>query len=1153
MAKRFTISVLILLLLTSTYGQDYSNLRRKLVELNADTLRIDTLSIIPNTFFLYDLNGNQIDSAKFNVDFGAAKIIATPSLQRNYDKVYAEYRVFPLLFEQDFFIRDYEQNLSPDSLMGREPPRYVVGRGSESIFDEQIQTQGSIMRGIRFGNNQDISVNSSMNLNFSGDIGSDLKIEGAISDQSVPIQPDGTTRRLEEFDRIFLRVYKDDFSVQAGDIEMRAGGEGQLLSFSRNVQGLAYGGTFASKTDTLNVEAVMAVPKGKFARNHFQGGEGNQGPYRLKGSNGEPFIIVLSGSERVYVDGTLLTRGEEHDYVIDYNSAEIIFTHRMPITRNSRIQVEFEYSERSYARFNTYVKVQHSGERWQWHISAFSEQDSRNQPFDQELTDEQKQHLANIGDNIQQAFMHQEDSIAFDSEKILYQKKDTLVNGQTYSIYSYSTNPNLAHYRVYFTFVGQGKGNYQPDFGDANGRVFRWVAPSNGELQGSYEPIKRLVPPEKRQMVQAGLTREWGKGSYITANYALSNTDLNTFSSLNAEDNIGHGLNISFRQSLLLSDDSSSVRFGANAHKTTQGFRTIDRFRPVEFERDWSIESPLLGNHEQMIGGWVELAKANRVHAKIIGENLSVGKWYNGFRGRVEGWSKHPILNTMWSASMVNASDTSVNTDFYKARVEANRIQGFFNFKVKAETENSTSHLTNVDSLLGRSFSWYQLSASVASPDTLNLWSELTYAYREDFKPFENNNTLVGASQEFSVNTRFTGKNSGNLTVSAGYRMFEPNKKMFESAEEMERTVLAQFEYSNRFFDGGWVISGGYELGSGLEPDAEYYFVEVPAGQGVFAWVDYNENGIRELNEFEVANYQDQARFIRINIPGSKMISVRNNALSIRSNISPAAFINNTGFFSNTISRFSNQTAFRINQKNQFDNFWESANPFVQNISDTLITSLSGNIRNSLAFNRASRKFGLEYIYNQGLNKSILANGYEQKEVLSHKAVLWLGLTKQITAKTEGEQSLNASKSQHFLNRNYEINEIKAQQTAKFISTKQHSIEVGYTWSTSVNQIGEEQELSSQSVFLQLNYVYASKGTVMINSRFVTNSYEGESQSSVAYQMMKGLQPGRNATWDVSVRRKLSKLFELELGYNGRYLDDGTIIHSGTMQARALF
>lgn len=1152
MGRRLAISTILSIIFCFAQGQEYNNFRKRVINLNIDSVAFDTLSVIPNSFSVKSLEGEDIDAKAYIVYLPKALFFPSPELKAMFTEVSLEYRVFPMMIEREFFTRDYKKYLSPDSLMGRETERFPTGEPQESPFGNQIETNGSIMRGVRFGNNQNLSVNSSMNLTFSGDLGKELKIEGAISDQNIPLQPEGTTRRLEEFDRIYLKVYRDNFSVQAGDIEMRAGSNGGLMSFERRVQGLSYSGIFANESDTLMVTTALAVPKGKFARNQILGGEGNQGPYRLEGSNGEPFIIILSGSERVYVDGTLLTRGEDNHYTIDYNSAELSFTHRMPINRNSRIQVEFEYSERSYARFNTYASVENKSAKWQWHISAFTEQDSRNQPFDQQLTDEQKQHLSNIGDNLSLAILAQEDRVEYDPEKILYQKVDTTVDAITYAIYKHSNDPNLAEFKVYFTYMGPGKGSYIPDFGTANGRVYRWVKPVNGEQQGSYEPVRRLVTPQKKQMVQVGLSRLVGKGSFLKANYALSNTDLNTFSQLDNDDNIGHGVQLAFSQRLEVGENQSNVGFGADVHKTTKGFRSIDRFREVEFERNWSIEAPLSGSDEQMIGGWFEYNKPKEIFARVTGENFTMGQWYKGSRGGLSGWIRNSVLSSTWDGSLVQAEDTAVSSQFFRAKLELSRTQGFVTFKTIGELESSLAKSIGTDSLLDRSFTWFQLKTSIATPDTLREQIELSYLYREDFKPNQGEMLQVGDAHEVSVISKIIHEKAGNFLASIGYRVFNPNDSFFAQPNKNEKTALARIEYSNTLIRGLWMISSAYELGSGLEPDAEFYFVEVPAGQGVYSWIDYNGNAIRELNEFEIANFVDEARFIRINIPGSKMISIRNNAFSIRSILNPGSLLNKSNGIAKYLGKLSNHTSYRVQQKNRITNFWDSANPLVDDPTDTLITSMSANLNSSFAFNRTSRKFGVEYIFNQGISKSILANGFELRDLQSNRILLWLGIGKYILAKADGESFTNNSQSQYFTLRNYSIKGYNAQQSVKYLSSKQQSIELGFKLTSSTNDLSDE-NLLSKTLFIQSDFIFAGKGTIMGKGSYVSNRFSGDPNSSIAYEMMKGLQPGKNIIWEVGIKRRLSKLFELELGYNGRYLNNGKTIHSGTMQARALF
>ena len=118
--------------------------------LSADTIRVDSLSIIPGSLTIHSAEGNRIDSSLFWVSYVKAEFIPTKKLLLSHDSLYFEYRVFPLLLEGQFAKRKYAESLSPDSLLGR----YAVSPGlqneQESPFGDQIQTNGSMARGIRF-------------------------------------------------------------------------------------------------------------------------------------------------------------------------------------------------------------------------------------------------------------------------------------------------------------------------------------------------------------------------------------------------------------------------------------------------------------------------------------------------------------------------------------------------------------------------------------------------------------------------------------------------------------------------------------------------------------------------------------------------------------------------------------------------------------------------------------------------------------------------------------------------------------------------------------------------------------------------------------------------------------------------------------------
>src|SRR5690606_33192083 len=62
------------------------------------------------------------------------------------------------------------------------------------------------------------------------------------------------------------------------------------------------------------------------------------------------FIILIPGSETVFMDGIPLQRGATEDYFVDYATAEVTFTSRRVMSADRRVSVEFQYTTNQFTR-----------------------------------------------------------------------------------------------------------------------------------------------------------------------------------------------------------------------------------------------------------------------------------------------------------------------------------------------------------------------------------------------------------------------------------------------------------------------------------------------------------------------------------------------------------------------------------------------------------------------------------------------------------------------------------------------------------------------------------------------------------------------------------------------------------------------------------
>ena len=79
-----------------------SNLRYRSIEMNSDTIRLDSLSIYPNTFKL-KCNGNIIPRDEYKLDYASCSLIL---LNKCKGYLTAEYRVIPINLSKVYAKRD---------------------------------------------------------------------------------------------------------------------------------------------------------------------------------------------------------------------------------------------------------------------------------------------------------------------------------------------------------------------------------------------------------------------------------------------------------------------------------------------------------------------------------------------------------------------------------------------------------------------------------------------------------------------------------------------------------------------------------------------------------------------------------------------------------------------------------------------------------------------------------------------------------------------------------------------------------------------------------------------------------------------------------------------------------------------------------------
>lgn len=1124
--------------------QEFQSLHTKTLLVCERLVHLDTLSVVANSVVVCDSLGRIVSPDSYSLSWQNATL--TPKANMPCGVYHVTYRVYPFSLGRPLFHRQERLVLSPDSVwQKRENSVYDDSFTDYIKGSDKLQKSGSISRGVAFGNNRDVSFTSGLNLQLSGELSDGVNIMAVVSDKNIPVQPEGNTRNFQEFDRIYVKVYGSNADITAGDLEIN-GSNGDFFRVKRSARGaMVHVKSARGKRSFYDITGGGAAAKGKYMRQQIVGVEGNQGPYQLQGADGEQYVLIVSGSEKVYLDGKELIRGSDQDYTISYATAELYFTAKTPITKDSRITVEFEYSDQSYSRFLTYLAGKWGGESWNSFLNVYSEADLKNQPLGQNLTDYQKRILASAGDDMSHAVVPGVDTVSYSNDLVLYQAVDTLVNGETYPVFVYSTNPTTAKYELHFSYVGEGKGNYEVSPIIANGRVYQWVAPQNGVSQGSYEPLQKLIAPVKKQLVTTGVAITQGR-NLLALETAGSVNDKNTFSSVNNADNLGAAVSLKWDRAP--SNDttkSSDITWKSSYRYLTSNFSPIDRFYPVEFERDWNLASTSSTSSEQFASGELTWQLPDSVLLRVGSSYLLRESAFSGIKGNGEVKVNRQWIQIEANGSYLMTTDTSATTQFTRYALTVEKGVHRLIAGVVLNLEDNRWRSRETDSLLAISKGFNEVEGYIRSSSKAKTPVRLAYKERRDYLERLNSMALFSTAQELSASVRRSQTAGSYIHALASYRSLHYS----DSSRTREETVLGRIEGGAVLMHRMVNLNSSYELGSGLIPRQDYTFVKVAPGKGQYAWVDYNGDGVKELNEFEVAAYSDQAEYVKVSLPTTSYLKAFTGAFSASGYVTPARAWHDTSGFKSVLACFSLTASAQAEEKQSSFSVFPT---FFPALSDQSLIAHKGSWRYGGGFNSPNKKYAAEAYVQASSTKQLLVGGSETREGLTNTLVLKYRPAANLLLGWQGEESRSGLTSQLYPSKNNLLDGIKSSTKAELTMDLRYMLRFVWDYSEKTNKLGLE---SAYTHRLGIEGSASIPNKLKLEGAFswVRINAFAPSTSPVSYELLSGLKVGKNAVWNLTLSRKLPAGIEANISYNGRYLSDGKIIHAGTMEIRASF
>ncbi|SMO43479.1 hypothetical protein [Gracilimonas mengyeensis] len=1040
---------------------------------------------------------------------------------------------------------------NPDSL-GEE----LQGYSSDAITDlSNLRQSGSLSRGIIVGSNQDFSLESGLNFELSGALTENIDINASLTDQSIPIQPDGTTQNLREFDKVFIQLQAPSASVEMGDVDISLE-QSTFAQLNRRLQGAA-GYVESSYGD---YSGAVSVVRGTYKSMNFSGQEGVQGPYRLTGRNDEEFVVILAGTERVFVNGQQVQRGADNDYVIDYGLGEITFTNKLLVKDETRIVVEYEYIDRDFNR--TMVAAQ-GGDvlldgRLKIGATVIRQADGDDLLSQQTLSEDDIAELRQVGDDVDQAVVSGA-SVATEEERqefLLYTRVDSTINGEVVSIYEHRPGGSENIYRVRFSRVGENEGSYRRASGQANGLLYEWVGPG----QGSYAPFRQLPAPQAQQMAAINGSFQVAPKIEVFGEWAVSDFDANRFSSIDDDDNT----DLAYESGIKVDEVKSGIgEISARVSRRFSGdrFRYFERTREVEFDRKWNIIRT--GQSREALNEAVVEVRPS-LNTMVSGEIGTIDRQdFSGIRqGASVTSNEEGLLNVAYQQDWVQSEDEALASDGNWFRQNGNISKPLetgpvvITPYVRFEQENREQRDANSDSLLQVSQAFYEVGPGV----------------RLDWQDFEINASVGYREQQAVLDNSLRDEATA---LEQHYRIRFSPSRFFETSNEVrlrDKTYTNAFRQEGRagrqglliksvtsYMDKKEVIDGEffYQANTRRQALLQEAYVEVGPEIGQYVWDDLNDDGVQQIDEFFPEVSANEGTFVRQFLPSDEFFPVVDlnvrliNTIQPFANIAGDEDIEDRPWWSGMRLRSRIDIRENSTTSNLADVYLLKLNTF-RNDSNTVEGRLYWEKELDIlpALDVADVRIG--YSENRSLNRrsSESLRNYTNRLFLSSR----YDLTGRLRLLLNSETSINSSKSSRLQNRNFDIQSMSVEPGI--------DATVNRSWSAALNvaYLNKEDRYPNQPVTANMIKVATTHRAwlwrkVQANLRLELRNtvIDGSSSTYGNYELTEGTGEGTNLIWSVGSTYQTNSLIRFSFNYDGRTVKNMPAIHTIKLVMSATF